>query len=137
MSNIGNTRKLFLDSRFKIRGTDADFTLELPQDVHCTRTSSFFVASCSFANAYGTITEFNNKLYFFSIQPIPLGPPYRFYIRTVPPGVYTPTAFAPVLQAALNQDARSYCTVTWNDATGKYDIEFPSGDRLTHWIIPG
>ena len=65
MSNVGNTRKLFLDSRFKIRGADAEFTLDLPQDVQCTRTSSFFVASCSFANTYGTITEFNNKLYFF------------------------------------------------------------------------
>jgi len=39
MSNVGNTRKLFLDSRFKISGTDSDFKLELPQDVQCTRTS--------------------------------------------------------------------------------------------------
>ena len=63
MSNVGNTRKLFLDIRFKISGTDSDFTLELPQDVQCTRTSSFFVASCSFANTFSTVTPYNAQFY--------------------------------------------------------------------------
>ena len=137
MSNVGNTRKLFLDSRFKISGSDSDFTLELPQDVQCTRTSSFFVASCSFANTYGTITDFNNKIYFFAIHPPPnLGPPFRLYVRTIPKGVYTPTTFAPALQTALNQDTRSPCTVTWNDGSSNYQIEFAKGSDLLSWVIP-
>ena len=136
MSNVGNTRKLFLDSRFKISGTDSDFTLELPQDVQCTRTSSFFVASCSFANTYGTITDFNNKIYFISIVAHPQGPPYRLYVRTIPKGVYTPTTFAPALQTALNQDTRSPCTVTWNDGSSNYQIEFAKGSDLLSWVIP-
>ena len=137
MSNVGNTRKLFLDSRFKISGTDSDFTLELPQDVQCARTSSFFVASCSFANTYGTITDFNNKIYFFAIHPPPnLGPPFRLYVRTIPKGVYTPTTFAPALQTALNQDTRSPCTVTWNDGSSNYQIEFAKGSDLLSWVIP-
>ena len=137
MSNVGNTRKLFLDSRFKISGTDSDFTIELPQDVQCTRTSSFFVASCSFANTYGTITDFNNKLYFLAIHPPPnFGPPCRLYVRTIPKGVYTQTTFATALQTALNQDTRSPCTVTWNDGTGNYQIEFAKGSDLLSWVIP-
>ena len=65
MASVGVVRKLFLDSRYKVSGTDADFLMELPCDVDCTRTSSFFVASCSFANTYQTITPFNNLLYYF------------------------------------------------------------------------
>jgi hypothetical protein len=137
MSNVGNTRKLFLDSRFKISGTDSDFTIELPQDVQCTRTSSFFVASCSFANTYGAITDFNNKLYFLAIHPPPnFGPPCRLYVRTIPKGVYTQTTFATALQTALNQDTRSPCTVTWNDGSGNYQIEFAKGSDLLSWVIP-
>ena len=135
MSNVGNTRKLFLDSRFKIAGNDADFTLELPQDVQCTRTSSFFVASCSFANSYGAITELNNKLYLLKIYPGLQGLNI-FYIRTIPTGAYTPTSFAPALQTALNQDALSHCTVTWNDTTSNYDIEFAQAVSYTHLTLP-
>jgi hypothetical protein len=63
MSTVGVTRKLYIDSRYKVSGTDSDFLIELPVDVDCTRTSSFFVASCSFANTYQTITDKNNTLY--------------------------------------------------------------------------
>ena len=62
--SVGISRKLFLDSRFKVSGNDGDFLLELPVDVDCSRTSSFFVASCSFANTYQTVTQFNNLLSF-------------------------------------------------------------------------
>ena len=67
MASVRITRKLFLDSRYKVAGTDADFLIELPVDIDCTRTSSFFLSSCSFANTYQTVTEFNNLLYFFVI----------------------------------------------------------------------
>jgi len=63
MATVGVTRKLYIDSRYKVSGTDSDFLIELPVDVDCTRTSSFFVASCSFANTYQTITDKNNTLY--------------------------------------------------------------------------
>ena len=56
MASVGATRKLFVDSRYKVSGTDSDFTIELPVDIDCTRTSSFFLASCSFAKIHQTVT---------------------------------------------------------------------------------
>ena len=64
MASVGITRKLFIDSRFKVAGTDSDFLIELPVDVDCSRTSSFFVASCSFANTFSTVMQSNNLFYF-------------------------------------------------------------------------
>ena len=64
MASVGVTRKLFIDSKYKVSGSDSDFLVELPVDVDCSRTSSFFVASCSFANTYQTVTSFNQNLYF-------------------------------------------------------------------------
>ena len=85
MSTSGTTRKLFLDSRFKVSGTDADFTLELPADVDCTRTSSFFVASCSFANTFSTVTAYNKFFYF--ILNINIDPPLnQMYCYPLAPG---------------------------------------------------
>ena len=93
MATIGNTKKLFLDSRYKVSGTDADFLMELPVDIDCTRTSSFFLSSCSFANTYQTVTAFNNLLYFFVIivQGIPGGGnPLALDHEGAPWDLYTP-----------------------------------------------
>ena len=56
-------RRLFLDSRFRNSGTHADFSIELPDDVMTSRTSSVYVASCSFANAFKAIMSSNQLLY--------------------------------------------------------------------------
>ena len=86
--SIGATRTLFLDSRYKVSGTDADFTIVLAQDVNCTRTSSFYVASCSFANTFSTVTPYNRGAYqLFS---------YPFAV-----GQFTPADFGAQIQAAI------------------------------------
>ena len=92
MANVGVTRKLFIDSRYKVAGSDDDFTVELPVDVECSRTSSFFLASCSFANTYQTVTPFNQNLYFF-LQNLtgPIGSKlYYLNVTQIPVGSYTP-----------------------------------------------
>ena len=61
MANAGTVRRLYIDSRYKVSGSDSDFGIELPVDVDCTRTSSFLVSSCSFANVFPTVTLENNK----------------------------------------------------------------------------
>ena len=131
--SIGTTRKLFIDSRYKTAGTDADFVIELPVDVNCTRTSSFFVASCSFANTYQTITPYNNKLYYFliDVQGI-IHPPIVLYAVTIAPGAYTPDTLAPVLQQALGAGCTS---VTWDATTGRFAIQFISG-LAPQYILP-
>ena len=106
MASVGVVRKLFLDSRYKVSGTDADFLVELRCDVDCTRTSSFFVASCNFANTYQTITPYNNKLYYFLMdtQGI-LHPPIVLYVVTIATGAYTPQTLAPLLQQGFGAAA--------------------------------
>ena len=136
MASVGVVRKLFLDSRFKVSGTDADFQIELPADIDCTRTSSFFVASCSFANTYQTVTPFNNLLYYSVLIPggIPGGGnPCELWVAQVPPGVYTPETFAPALQTALG----SQSTVTWNPALGTYSFQWvQTGVLPAQYTIP-
>ena len=135
MASVGVVRKLFLDSRFKVSGTDADFQIELPADIDCTRTSSFFVASCSFANTYQTVTPFNNLLYYIVIntQGLPGIPPCQLWVAQVPTGVYTPETLAPALQTALGSQA----TVTWNPALGTYSFKWvQQGVLPTNYQIP-
>jgi hypothetical protein len=46
--NGGRCRKLFIDSRWRLPGEHNDFTIELPNDVDTTATSTVYLASCSF-----------------------------------------------------------------------------------------
>ena len=115
MSNVGNTRKLFLDSRFKISGSDADFTLELPQDVQCTRTSSFFVASCSFANTFSTVTPFNNQFFWIERNRVVDQTVYEMNVYLLPPGNYAGTDFATLLRNAIAT------SVSWKDVAVTYN----------------
>jgi hypothetical protein len=135
MASVGVTRKLFIDSRYKVSGTDADFLCELPVDVDCTRTSSFFVASCSFANTYQTVTQFNCYLYYFLIDNSGVAQnPYNLYVSQIAVGSYTSDTIAPVLKTALGAGCAS---VTWNPNSGTFDIEFihPAGTP-PQYIIP-
>ena len=128
-------RKLFIDSRYKVSGTDEDCLIELPNDVDCTRTSSFFVASCSFANTYQTLTSFNNKLFsvFIDVSGI-VKPPYRLVVSSIPQGNYTPDTFGPALKTALGDGCLS---VTWNATLGNFNIQFRNtGTLQPQYIIP-
>jgi hypothetical protein len=138
MSNVGNTRKLFLDSRFKISGSDADFTLELPQDVHCTRTSSFVVASCSFANTFSTVTPYNGQLYWIERNQVAGQTLYFMTACIIPPGNYTGAEFAGVLKDGIAK------SVSWKDVSVSYSDDgyfniavtnFP-GNVFIDMIIP-
>ena len=64
MALSNNYRKLFVDSRWRSSGSHNDFTIELPNDVDTTRTSSVYLASCSFSNTFETILpNVNDKLF--------------------------------------------------------------------------
>ena len=126
MANVGVTRKLFIDSRYKVGGTDADFLIELPADVDCTRTSSFFVASCSFANTYQTVTAFNNTFYF--VTKIPNTNITTIFSHPVPPGAYAPSEIATVLAGVLNLNATGLqnAALAFNADTGTFTVTYTS-----------
>ena len=130
MSTVGVTRKLYIDSRFKVSGTDSDFLIELPVDVDCTRTSSFFVASCSFANTYQTITDKNNTLYVIRVIAGANGSVIR---KQIPAGSYTPDQLATALSQALSP-LFGDTTFTFDTATGIYTVQYNSA--VGTMIIP-
>ena len=67
MALSNNYRKLFVDSRWRSSGGHNDFTIELPNDVDTTRTSSVYLASCSFSNTFETVLSgVNDRLYYIS-----------------------------------------------------------------------
>ena len=121
MASVGITRKLFIDSRFKVAGTDSDFLIELPVDVDCSRTSSFFVASCSFANTFSTVMQSNNPFYFI----VDNGGSFpSIYVAAIPLGSYTTATMGPVLAAAL---APLNITSTWTfNTNGTYTVTYTS-----------
>ena len=64
MALSNNYRQLFVDSRWRSSGSHNDFTIELPNDVDTTRTSSVYLASCSFSNTFETVLpNVNDKLF--------------------------------------------------------------------------
>ena len=130
MATVGVIRKLYIDSRYKASGTDSDFLIELPVDVDCTRTSSFFVASCSFANTYQTITNKNNTLYVVRVIAAPNG---TVNALQIPPGAYTPDQLATALSQAL-ASLFGDTTFTFDAATGLYTVQYNSA--VATMIIP-
>ena len=64
MASTNSYRKLFIDSRWRSSGEHNDFTIELTDDVDTTRTSSVYLASCSFSNTVQTVLQdVNDRLY--------------------------------------------------------------------------
>ena len=121
MASVGITRKLFIDSRFKVAGTDSDFLIELPVDVDCSRTSSFFVASCSFANTFSTVMQSNNLFYFIVDNGLSFP---SICVAAIPLGSYTTATMGPVLAAAL---APLSVTSTWTfNSNGTYTVTYTS-----------
>jgi hypothetical protein len=56
---------LFVDSRYRTSGTDADFTVNLPENFNLPLGARCFVASVSFSNVFMTIEEgVNDRIYF-------------------------------------------------------------------------
>ena len=130
MGSIGVTRKIFIDSRYKVSGTDSDFVVELPKDVDCTRTSSFFLASCSLANTYSTITAGNNLFYYFIKNPAQAV--ILICVAPLPLGTYTPATLGVAIAAAI---APLGVQSTWafNDGTGTYTVTWTS--TFENWLF--
>ena len=125
MASVGATRKLFVDSRYKISGTDSDFTIELPVDIDCTRTSSFFLASCSFANIYQTVTPYNSA--FWWVSKLPNLNIWAIYGGVIPLGSYQPAALGTVLANLLKSPDSEFQNVSFvYSGDGTYTVTYTS-----------
>ena len=67
MDNILNTRKIYIDTRFKRDkyGSNTNFQIDLPQTVECLDNHVMFVDEIVLPNTVTTIqSNVNDKLYF-------------------------------------------------------------------------
>ena len=96
-------RKAFIDSRWRTSGEHNNFTIELPQDVDTTATSSVYVASVSFSNTFETITAgVNDKLYCIVARVIDgVQGAKSGVVASIVPGKYTGETLAAELQTRL------------------------------------
>lgn len=66
-NNILNTRKIYIDTRYKLNpyGSDTNFEIELPQTVECPEGTVMYVDEVVLPNTLTTILkDVNDKLYF-------------------------------------------------------------------------
>jgi hypothetical protein len=134
MASVGATRKLFVDSRYKVSGTDSYFTVELPVDIDCSRTSSFFLASCSFANIYQTVTPYNSA--FWWLSKIPNTNVTLIYGAVIPLGSYQPAALGTALAGLLNTAGSEFQNVVFAyNGDGTYTVTYTSFAGAT-LIVP-
>lgn len=136
-ASAGNYRKVFVDSRWRIAGDHNSFTIELPNDVATTRTSSVYLASCSFSNTFETVTAgVNDKLYCIVTR---VGSSVASTaVATISPGKYTGVTLATEIQTRLRGAVidGSY-SVTFDEVYGRMtfssvlnNVEFPSDGEL-------
>ena len=74
MASSNTYKKIFIDSRWRTSGDNNDFTIELTDDVDTTRTTSVYLASCSFANTFETILPGVNDNFYVVAQDVANAP---------------------------------------------------------------
>ena len=59
-----SVRRIYVDSRLRSGGTDSDFTYDLPRSIEVPDQTIAYVDSVLLPNAWATLHEFINRLYF-------------------------------------------------------------------------
>ncbi len=93
------TKTIFVDSRTRIRGSHADFSVSLLEGI-TLRGARLFVDAIRTTDTFPTISERNRYAYF-------RGASNSLWVYTLTPGAYTGTSFAAEL-AAVSGRACSY-----------------------------
>jgi hypothetical protein len=122
-------RKLFIDSRQRSSGYHNNFTVELPSDVDTTRTTSVYLASCSFSNTFqSVISGVNQTLYYLVLAQ---GGQTHSGKVTLPAGQYSGSSLAAYLTANMNAtvtiDGQGQLTFT---AYRLQQLRFPTASEL-------
>jgi hypothetical protein len=145
-------RKIFIDSRLRSAGTHGNFTIELPEDVDTSHTSSVFVSSLSFSNTFPTVMRgVNNTIYLLINEKTVVTDGVNdrlyglltienkvaaFWFR-VPPGTYSGAELAAALQELMQQydPDKAGATVTYTNGQIVFNNPnrrylFPSQEQL-------
>lgn len=96
--------KLYLDSRSRVQGTDADFTVELPRPINLDVPHLCSFDQVSIPNVFKSVDLTNNRVYVYEAS-VTI-PTYNvvetWRVTTIEPGHYSAVSLAAALQVALN-----------------------------------
>ena len=133
-----SVRRIYVDSRLRSGGTNADFTYDLPRSIEVPDQTIAYVDSVLLPNVFTTIHENNNRLYFSEWTDINN---VQGRIYTLPEGNLTGTQLAQLVQDTINSDhtLSQPFSVAFEEKTGKLTISNSSGnfaiptrDQLNH-----
>jgi hypothetical protein len=114
-------RKVFIDTRYRVSGTNSDFTINLPFNCNYSENTKMFVDDIILPNVVKTVNENNNKLYFRIFY----NTLNRDRILTIPTNIYNAESFKSALQSALTDlvsDLEMTLTVDYNFVTNLLSI---------------
>ena len=123
-------RRIYIDSRYRSGGTDADFTYDLPVSLEIPDNTIGFVDSVFFPIVFTTLHELNNRLYLIEVD----SQNAQEKIILLQPGNYTGQELASLLQSSLNANTilSTIYSVGYDETKGKLTISNPT----TTWLIP-
>jgi hypothetical protein len=128
-------RKLFIDSRSRSSGYHNNFTVELPTDVDTSRTTSVYLASCSFSNTFQSVISGVNQNFYFILR---RGSSTFCIAYALPAGQYSGASLATALQSMLDTTQGPLSTTVVLDAQGQLTFsaqvgvtyQFPTASEL-------
>lgn len=97
-------KKLYVDTRYKISGTNSNFRIELPENITCESNTVIYLDDITIPNSFWCIENgVNNKLYFYLAPSSPGGVPSETInkIVSITPGNYTPVDLAIEIQQKM------------------------------------
>ena len=97
-------KKLYVDTRYKISGTNSNFKIELPENITCDDNTVIYIDDITLPNSFWCIEEnVNNKLYLFITPATSGGDPNDtvFRIVSITPGNYTPVDLSTEIQQQI------------------------------------
>ena len=127
---MNTIRKLFVDNRSRASGYHNDFTVELPTDIDTSRTTSVFLASCSFSDTFQSVIAGVNHILYYLLYVEATGQTHSGRV-TVPPGQYSGTSLAAYLTANMHamvtlDDQGQLTFVAWQGQ----QLQLPTGSEL-------
>ena len=122
-----SVRRIYIGSRLRSGGTNADFTYDLPRSIEVPDQTIAYVDSVLVPNVFTTINENNHRLYFSEWTNIN---DVHARIYPLPEGNLTGTQLQQLVQDTINSDhtLSQPFSVAFEEKTGKLTISNNSGN---------
>ena len=117
-----HAKKIYIDSRQSVSDVynSANFRIELDRSYKMPPDTVFFITDCCIPHSWMTVeTGSNDNIYFMASDDS--GATHKYYLGTMPPGIYDGPGFANALNNAT-QAAYPKVSVLYTSSINKLDI---------------